>query len=150
MKENSTSPVRRNSARLIVLDPNDRILLFRFTPETKAPFWATPGGAVDLGESFAEAARRELLEETGFDIDVGEAIAVQHNRFTAFWGDEIIAEEHYFHVRTQCSEIDTSGHEAIERRVMTEHRWFESAEISLWPEPVFPENLLELLAIKAQ
>ncbi len=145
MNKGLTSPVRRNSARLLVLDPNDRILLFRFSPETKAPFWATPGGAVDEGESFAEAARRELLEETGFDLDVGEVIAIQHNRFTAFWGDEIIAEEHYFHVRTQSREIDTSRHEETERQVMTQHRWFEHAEIAVWPEPVFPENLLDLI-----
>jgi len=139
--------VRRDTARLLVLDPDDRILLFRFTPGTKPPFWATPGGAVDPGEDFAKAARRELFEETGFDLDVGDAIAVQHNRYRAFWGDEIVAEEHYFLVRSTESAIDTSRHEEIERQVMTEHRWFSRSEIPDWPEPVYPENILQLLKI---
>lgn len=138
--------VRRDTARLLVLDPEDRILLFRFTPGTKPPFWATPGGAVDPGESFAQAARRELFEETGFDLDVGQAIAIQHNRYRAFWGEEIMAEEHYFLVRSAVSAIDTSRHEEIERQVMTQHRWFARREILQWPEPVYPENILELLS----
>ena len=138
--------VRRNTARLLVLDPQDRVLLFRFTPETKPPFWATPGGAVDAGESFAEAGQRELFEETGFIAAVGEAIAIQNNRYFAFWGEDIIAQEHYFAVRTGGGDIDISGHEEIERQVMTAHRWFSHAELACWSEPVYPENILELLA----
>lgn len=137
--------VRRDTARLLVLDPADRVLLFRFTPGTKPPFWATPGGAVDPGETFAQAARRELFEETGFDLAVGDAIAVRHNRYHAFWGDEVVAEEHYFRVRSPGAVIDTSRHEEIERLVMTGHRWFVRSEIPQWPEPVYPENILELL-----
>ena len=58
----------RPSARLLVTDRQGRLLLFRFRhddgPLTGKTYWATPGGALDEGESFAEAARRELYEET--------------------------------------------------------------------------------------
>ena len=63
-------PVRRDTARLIVRDPEGRVLLFRFTPDNRAPFWATPGGAVDPGETHAQAARRELMELHGDSVEV--------------------------------------------------------------------------------
>jgi 8-oxo-dGTP pyrophosphatase MutT (NUDIX family) len=58
-----------------LLDTAGRILLFRFAPGDRPAFWATPGGAVDPGESFKAAARRELLEETWPDMECGREVA---------------------------------------------------------------------------
>src|SRR5580658_2706794 len=50
----------RLSARLLVLDPSGRILLFRFVHRNGAltgqDYWATPGGGVEDGETFEQAA----------------------------------------------------------------------------------------------
>ena len=58
----------RRAVRAIVLDPDDRILLVRFSFPSR-DVWATPGGGIDEGESAEEAIRRELGEETGLEVD---------------------------------------------------------------------------------
>ena len=66
-------PVRlRASARAIILDEDDRILLCRFEfPRDGRQFvvWATPGGGIEPGESVLAALRRELREEVGLEVD---------------------------------------------------------------------------------
>ena len=52
------SLAERPAARILLMDPAGRVLLFRFDAADRPPFWATPGGAVDPGESYEEAARR--------------------------------------------------------------------------------------------
>jgi 8-oxo-dGTP pyrophosphatase MutT (NUDIX family) len=36
--------------------------------------WSFPKGKCDAGESFADAARREVAEETGYEVELGEAL----------------------------------------------------------------------------
>ncbi|MDP8922778.1 MAG: NUDIX domain-containing protein [Chloroflexota bacterium] len=58
------SPIVRRSARLLVLDPDDRLLLFRIEDASlrEPVLWITPGGGLEPGESYEQAARRELAD----------------------------------------------------------------------------------------
>jgi 8-oxo-dGTP pyrophosphatase MutT (NUDIX family) len=135
---------KRPAARLLVTDPDGRLLLFRFTPDDRAPFWVTPGGAVDRGETFEEAARRELREETGLDLETAPCVAVRHVSFVTLQGIEVDAEERYYAVPVETARIDTAGHTELEQRVMLDHRWFTPEELAALEEAWFPVDLLEI------
>ena len=63
-----TEVIERTSIRAILLTPSHEVLLMRIRPpDGRAPFWITPGGGIEAGESRAECLRRELREEVGLD-----------------------------------------------------------------------------------
>lgn len=146
----------RPSARLLVVDPDGRILLFRFAfsrgPLAGRIFWATPGGALEPGESFEDGARRELAEETGLTIaDPGPQIARRRFEMRAPEGDPVLADERYFLLRVDPFTLADAGWTDLEREVMTEHRWWTPQEIAAAAEKIYPEDLVEMLgaALKA-
>lgn len=52
----------------------DRVVLIRRGNEPRKGEWSIPGGKLELGETLAEGVRREMREETGLDVEVGELI----------------------------------------------------------------------------
>jgi 8-oxo-dGTP pyrophosphatase MutT (NUDIX family) len=135
----------RRAARLIVLDPEGHALMFRYDVPGRDPFWVTAGGECEPDESFEEAARRELLEETGFTADPGPQIARMTPEFITVQGEPVQADERFFLVRVAEPEIDTSRHTETELALMTQHRWFTLGELEDWHEAIFPVELADMI-----
>jgi ADP-ribose pyrophosphatase YjhB (NUDIX family) len=55
----------------VILLQGDSVLLVQRAHEPGAGKWAVPGGKVRWGESLAAAAKREAMEETGLEVEVG-------------------------------------------------------------------------------
>lgn len=136
----------RLASRILLYDAAGRLLLFRFTIADRPPFWCAPGGEVEEGETYHQAARRELREETGLDVDPGPEVARVISDFVTVQGEPVTGDDRYFRVRVADPAIDTTGHTASEQAVMREYRWFTPQEIARWGETIYPLDMPEMLA----
>jgi 8-oxo-dGTP pyrophosphatase MutT (NUDIX family) len=135
----------RRAARVVLLGPDGRVLLFRYVPADYPPFWILPGGACDPNEDFAAAARRELFEETGIDAAPLPLDLTREAEYD-YLGEPVKSVEQFFHHRVGEARIDTSRHTELEREVMQVHRWFTRDELRAWPETIYPVDLTTLVA----
>jgi 8-oxo-dGTP diphosphatase len=60
----------------VVVVKEDKVLLVRRGKEPGRGRWGLPGGAVELGETVAQAAEREVDEECGIEIEIRDVIEV--------------------------------------------------------------------------
>jgi 8-oxo-dGTP pyrophosphatase MutT (NUDIX family) len=136
-------PVRR-AARLLVLDADDALLLIEgFDPDDPGAgtWWFTPGGGLEADESFEDAARRELREETG--AIAGDLVEVGSERYAefAFGGQQFRQTERFFAVRLARFDPVATELTDLERRSHLRPRWWTLAEFDAERPVAFPPDL---------
>jgi 8-oxo-dGTP pyrophosphatase MutT (NUDIX family) len=78
---------------------------------------------VDDGETFEQAAIRELWEVTGLRVaGVGPEIAQRRFVLELIGGERVLADERFFLVRTGFHVVSSGARTELEREVMAEHR----------------------------
>jgi len=139
-------PVLRAAARVVILDPSDRVLLVRFTETNSGRrWWATPGGALEPGETHQQAARREVLEETGLaEVELSPVVWTREHVF-AWRGRRYHQQERFFVTRVERYELGPELREAHLRDGIDAHRWWTVAELEQTREVTAPRRLARLL-----
>lgn len=139
---------RRRTARVLLIDDRDRLLLFHDTDPGLADvhWWITPGGGLDPGESDTAAAVRELFEETGVVVGEDELVGpVMKRRVVHGYSDVVVDQEDvFFACWVPAFEISDAGHTPEERALMTGHHWWTRAELARTTDVVWPAEVLDL------
>jgi len=133
----------RRSARVILVDPEDRVLLFR-----SGDLWFTPGGGIEDGETPAQAASRELREETGLLVrpeQLGPVVAESGGYAELGWTSGLFSDAYYFHRSPAGFVVDTSGFQPVEMSSMSGHRWWTAEELAASEKQVVPWELAALV-----
>ncbi len=143
----SLPPRLRRAGRVVVLDPDDRVLLFRYDDgPPNGRHWCTPGGGLNDGEDYATGARRELAEETGWtDVALGEEV-FERTHLMEYADETVRQHERFFLARVAGARRglgDVAAMHGLDG--IAAWRWWTLAEMDSTAEVIWPPRLANVI-----
>ena len=140
----------------MLIDPQDRVLLMRLAGRrivlcdtdgaTRPTFWVTPGGSLDPGETFEDALRREIREETGLHLaDSGRWVWTGEKAIERD-GEQLMTVARVYAQRVDAFEPAPLHLTAEEHDNFRGFRWWSVDEITASKDRFVPRHLARLLA----
>lgn len=142
-------PISRQVARVLLLDPRNRVLLFRAQDPAdldQPAYWYLPGGGMRNGETPAQAARRELLEEAAIeDVEIGPVVARLAGVRFRFGGRIFEQDEWHLLGRVADGQVVDGRAEDAEAAAVAAHRWWSLDDLRASNEIIYPRALIIVL-----
>lgn len=138
------APLQRQAARVVLLDPDDRVLLVSHAPDATRRVWTAPGGGLEPGEAPEAGALRELAEEIGVDVPIGPWVWRRRVTFSfrSVWIDQ---DERWFLART-AHRIDPAD-APLDDAGAVAARWWSVEDLRATDQDIAPAALAHHLAI---
>jgi 8-oxo-dGTP pyrophosphatase MutT (NUDIX family) len=139
----------RPAARVVCLDAAHRVLLLHWRdPSDGALLWEPPGGGLEPGETPLEAARRELVEETGLNPARILDRSVLVERDVRWNGKRYVGPEHFFVARfaTPRPALLRTGLLADEQANLHGYAWVGWSDLDALSDRLEPPQLPAVLA----
>lgn len=143
----------RPAARVLVIDEHQRLLLFHIHDgealHERLPamtvYWLTPGGGLEPGESFEAAARRELWEETGLQVDTLGPCVWTGRRVLNLSRGRTEIQERFFVAHVREPVVDLGNLFPYEQATHLAVRWWTPAELTASEDLFLPPTLPALI-----
>jgi 8-oxo-dGTP pyrophosphatase MutT (NUDIX family) len=137
-------PLQRLASRVLLLDPEDRVLLVSHAPDAHHRVWTAPGGGLEPDEDPVEGARRELREEIGIEPPIGPWIWRRRVtfEFRSVWIDQ---DERWFLARLDRATETTDA--PLDDAGAIEARWWSVTELLDTDAAIAPAALASHLEV---
>ena len=143
-------PIQRRSARVVLLNDADQLLLFSLSAHSDPGGlvqWITVGGRLEKGETYEQAALRELREETGLTgVALGPEVWRERPWTWIRNGVAYEVRQRYYFIRAPVFQVDTSLFEQEERSAITGYLWWTLQDLAAATDVLRPTGLPALMA----